>query len=391
MRMKLPLSLILLCLAGSVVYGQFHVRGQLQSTIYAFDTPLVEQANFYQGLRLRINHEQAQSSYLNTFFRVAKQGDNSWDDRLYNLYGNYGRSHDHLQIRLGRQFLYEGVISGTLDGVLVTLRPVKKLTLRAFGGFEAPFSREFRVVGSDSNAVGAYVSYRPGKAAKLDVSYFQRRRNDASVWQVAGAALNGNLLDNAYYHVDVRHNLQSEKLQGIRLRLNYYAGALALNGEFNRQRPRVQEDSYFRIFKIAAFSQFRGGVNYTLGEVQLGLQYLFTDFYIEQGNQVILNSATEWGYIGVVFQNGYGGENIGIFGDVRYDLFSTLTIKLFSSYYNYERQTTDISEEATAFSAGVIYQPFEPLSIQAELQESINSAYDNDLRGLFRLSYSFRK
>ncbi len=373
------------------MYGQFHIRGQLHSTLYAFDTPQVEQANFYQGLQFRINNEKAPSSYFNTAFRVAKQGDSDWDDRIYNFYGNYGNTFDRFQVRVGRQFIYQGVVNGTLDGLGIKFRLVPKLTIRGFAGLEAPFTRDFRIVESDSNAFGAHLSYRAGKAVNLDISYFQRRRNEATVWNIVGTALNGNPWSDFHYYVDVRHNLESEQLQGLRFRLDYYFGAFGFSGEFNRQRPRIQQDSYFRIFQISEFSQFRGGVNYTLGQMQFGAQYLFTDFYIEQGNQLIVNAATEWGYLGLVFQNGYGGENIGVFGDVRYELLSNLTVKLFSSYYNYERQTTDISEDATSFSAGFLYQPFQPLALQAEVQESINSTYDNDLRGLFRLIYSFRK
>lgn len=44
-----------------------------------------------------------------------------------------------------------------------------------------------------------------------------------------------------------------------------------------------------------------------------------------------------------------------------------------------------------AFSGGVIYRPYDFLSLEGELQQSANSLYDNDLRGLLRLNYFFGK
>ena len=124
-----------------------------------------------------------------------------------------------------------------------------------------------------------------------------------------------------------------------------------------------------------------------LDQYQLGLQYVFTNYSSDQGNQVILTAANSWGLIGLIYQNGYAGDNLGVYGDIRYALLPNLTVKLYSSYYSYERQTTVISEDATSFSAGFEYKPLKNIILSAEAQESMNSYYDNDFRGLFRLNY----
>ena len=173
--------------------------------------------------------------------------------------------------------------------------------------------------------------------------------------------------------------------------MSYYHDRWALWGEYNSQKPRVFEDSYFTIFNIEAYDQARAGITYQLQQYQFGMQYLYTNHFVDQTNQVIATAGNRWGLLGFVFQEGFGGENLGFYGDIRYPVIPQLTIKLYGSYYNFERQTTVISEEATSFSGGFDYRVIETLSLQAEVQQSINSLYDDDWRGLFRVLFHFGK
>ena len=385
------LMIVLLLGLTIPVTAQFHYSGSLQSSLYAFDTPDVEQANFYQGLQLRLSHEKLQNAYLSGYGRMAWKGKDKPDDRLYNLYANWQASSKKVQLRLGRQFVYAGVINGTVDGILAQVRPTADMTIKLLAGLEAPITRELSPVGSDSSAVGGYIDYRLPFDAKIALSYYQRQRDEETVWQLVGFGLNGTYRDNLYYHAQIDQNLKSEELQGMRYRLDYFYRKWSFYGEYRQQRPRIFEDSFFRIFQMDGFNQTRGGRTYQRNRYQLGVQYVFTDYQLDQGNQVITTVQNDWGLIGLVFQDGYGGKNVGAYGEVNYDVLPTLTLRAYSSYYNYERQTTEISEDATSFSGGAIFRPTEALALRAEVQESINSAADHDLRGLFRLSYSFRR
>ncbi len=372
------------------VYSQIRFNGVLQSSLYTFETPEnAQHGDFYQGLRLRILSKKNSKIFLNTYLRVAKIGNAAWEERIYNLYVNWQTPRNRFQVRLGRQFLYRGVINGTLDGILLSATPIPRLRLKLFGGLEAPYRRGFEMVGSDSTAWGGYASYRFSSLAKLDLSYFHRRRNDISVWHLLGAGLSGKLNQELYYQFQIDHNLEAETLQGLRARLTYYRNRWSFSGEINSQRPRVFEDSYFRIFELEAYQQLRGGVTYRIHNYQLGVQYIFTGYEEETTNQVILTVGNRWGVIGLVLQDGFGGSNTGLYGDIRYEFLPGLTVKFYSSYYNFQRHAIEISEDATAFSGGLIYRPVRAFSIQAEAQQSINSFYDNDFRGLFRLNYYF--
>jgi len=376
--------------------------------MYAWENPAEQKLyDFYQGIQFKIAPANNPDLYLTTYMRFARQGDPrlsgnqayqagedvySWDDRLYNMYLNWTTAQKKLSFRVGRQFVYQGVINGTLDGLMVSGKPTDKLTLKFFGGLQATPTRDFNLLEWDEgNVLGGYLAYQLPAQNKATLSYFQINRNEETVWQLLGASFTGVALQNLYYQAYYDHNLKSEEFQGMRYRLGYYWRQWSFSGEYNSQRPRIYEDSFFRVFSIKAYNQARGAVTYQLNRYQLGFQYIFTDIHYNESNQYVATIGNPWGLIGLVLQTGDSGENLGAYGDIRYPVMPWLTLKLFGSYYNFERQTTELSEDAVAFSGGVIYRPFDFLSLEGELQQSANSLYDNDLRGLLRLNYFFGK
>lgn len=387
-------ALFVVLILSIPLFSQVKYSGSLRSSFYAFetltDTSEIQQLNYYQGLQLRLAPENNSNIYLSTYLRVAKRGDEDWEEKVYNLYADWKAANKPVSLRLGRQFVYHGVMNGTVDAILLSGSPYKNWNLKLLGGLAAPTTREFDVLKWDEgNVLGAYVSYRFPWESKFDLSYFQRNRNEETVWQLVGAGLSGKFRENIYYQAQLDHNLNTDEIQGMRYRLNYLYQKWTLSAEYNSQRPRVYEDSYFQIFKLDAYNQFRGGVTYNLKQYQLGIQYLFTSMEYDETNQVILTAGIPWGMIGVVYQDGFGGKNTGVYGELSYDIIKQVTARVYSSYYSYERQTTVISEDATSFSGGLDYRPFKSLSVQADVQQSINSIYNDDIRGLFRLNYFF--
>lgn len=165
--------------------GQVRVSGSFQTSVYSFERPdAVQQGDFYQALRLKMFSNSYPQFALNTYLRVAKQGNASWNERLYNLYADWKDAKNVVQVRLGRQFVYKGVINGTMDGALVSASPLKNLKIGAFLGVEAPFNREMRLVSTDSSAVGGFLAYRFSRKLAVDLSYFQRQRNSLNIWHL---------------------------------------------------------------------------------------------------------------------------------------------------------------------------------------------------------------
>lgn len=402
MKRTLQIFLILLLLIPSqMVVAQVNVSGWLQSNMYVFEDDQEKQNwNYYQGFQFRVSPQNNSNLYLNTFFRVAYLNQPAdWEERFYNLYLSW-KIKENYRLRLGRQFLYQGVINGTMDAAVISARVLKKLQFHGVIGMDATLDRSFELLKwEDGNVLGGYLSYRLPWQNSIEVSYFQKQRSDELYWQQIGSSFFGYLNQNVNYYVRFDYNLLSEKYQIFRGRLTYLQPKWSISAEYNSQRPRIYEDSFFSIFKVNAHNQIRAAFTYRLKNFDLGIQALQTvynvsEFYIlfKDDNDLRLIGSIgipRYGNIGVILQNGFGGDNLGYFADLRYEFLPGLTARFYNSYYNYERATTNISQDALAFMGGLRYRLKNQILFDAELQQSSNNIYKNDVRLLARITYLF--
>lgn len=387
------LALAVVCLWTVSVFAQTRMDGQLYSQMYAWENASANQQwDYYQGVRFRVQPSKQANLSLKTHFQVAHRGDPAeWDERVYNAYADWYTNNRKVEVRLGRQFVYSGVINGSVDAVMVRARPTSKWDLRFVGGSAVPYQRPLKIQKWDDGGVlGGYAAYQIADHAKIDLSFVSRSRQDQVVWRQLGTALTGAWNSTFYYQFQVDYNLEKSEYQGIRGRLSYQLDRWVLSGEYNNQKPRIYEDSFFNIFELVAFNQVRLGVTRLFGKYQVGVHHLHTIYEEDETtDEVLLSAGSSWGTIGVVYQTGFGGDNIGLYGEVRYEIVPSLTFRFHSSHYSYQRRSIAFNEEATAFSTGLQYRPVRALLIQAEVQESMNSFYDNNLRALFRINYTF--
>lgn len=372
--------------------SQIKLNGYFQSSGYGWENiNQNQQFDYYQAFRLRVSPSNYRNLYLNTYLRAAYRGDPAdWEEKFYNLYMNWDIT-DNYKIRFGRQFIYSGVMNGTIDGALVKAQFARGTGFKVLIGTEAPFRRTFGVLDWDEgNALGGYLSQVFLQNHRLEVSYFQKSRRDAKYWQQMGASVNGYLTSQLNYYARFDYNLLSSVYQLMRYRLTYFAPKWSLSAEYSSQKPRIYEDSFFNIFKIRAYNQVRTAANYQWGQFQLGLQHLFTMYAEDEtDHRVIGTVSNRYGTIGLIWQTGFGGQNVGPYGEVRYELLSNLTGRIYVSYYNYERTVTNLNEEALAFAAGLRYRLQNMIHLMGEIQQTSNNLYDNDVRGLLRVTYLF--
>ncbi len=394
------LAFTIFCLIAVTGYSQVNIRGSLQSSLHAWENfQQTDFLDYYQGLSLRISPQNYSNLYFSTFLRGARRGDpTDWEEKVYNMYANWDITKNY-RLRIGRQFLFNGVMNGTVDGVLLSGKVFKNLQVKALVGTEATLQRTLKIRDWDNgNVLGGYLSYTLPWQNRLQVSYFQKERLSELYWQQLGASFRGYLYGNLNYYARLDYNLLKSEYQTMRFRLSYYVDKWSATAEFTSMRPRIYEDSFFNIFDVKAHNQIRAAGTYKVGNYQLGLQYLYTiyevhDFYIlhkdDNDNRVIASVTSKYGTLGAIYQSGFGGDNIGYYAEIRYEVLPNLTAKLYNSFYNYERATTNISENALAFSAGLSYRFRNLFIFNGEIQESQNSYFENDWRGLFRITYLF--
>jgi hypothetical protein len=393
--MKLKHSLNAICflfLGVSSLKAQVHFDWNLNSSLYVWEN-IEENQNldFYQGVQLRVFHEKYSNLQFKSYFRFAHNGDPAeWNEKVYNSYLDWKSPDKKYGFRFGRQFLYHGVMNGSVDGLLISTKATKNLAIKVLAGVPVPINRNVKVMNwLDGNIIGGYTSFRISNDYKANLSYFQKTKNEETVWQQMGAILSGKIINDFYFMTRVDYNLKSSEYQNMRYRITYFNNKFTVSGEFNSQKPRVYEDSFFRFFEIEAYNQIRSSVAYQLGEYRIRLRNFYTIYEDENSNQLHLSVANNWALVGFIFQNGYAGDNTGFFGEINYDLLNNMSVKLYSSYNNFQRHSVEIDEEALSFSGRIKYKVIKDLDLQLEVQESQNSYFSNDLRGLFRLNYRF--
>ncbi|NNE33636.1 MAG: hypothetical protein HKN13_00255, partial [Rhodothermales bacterium] len=222
-------SLVSILFAGVIAtpaFSQVEFSGTTQSYLYSYETADGDQrGDFYQGLRFRTWLREAPQLQLRSYMRVARRGDpGDWEARLYNGFLRW-KPDSRVDLRLGRQFLYDGVINASSDALSIAATPTNDIRVRLVAGLETPGDRAFEFLSPDDGYIlGAYASGRFAREAKLDVSYFQRTRSDELVWQLAGAMLTGQVIEGLTYLAQLDYNLQDEDYQRMRYRLSYATG-----------------------------------------------------------------------------------------------------------------------------------------------------------------------
>ncbi len=394
-------SFILLLGLVLPINAQITLNGYWQNSFYLWqDAQGNRITDMYHGFWLRFRSKQLPRNYLNTYWRFARRGKpGEIAERVYNLY-YFWQPQPEVHIKIGRQFLFYGVMNGVIDGGQLQIAPSSKVRLRLVAGMLAASNRTFHLLKwNEAHAAGGQIALRFSQHFRTEVSFFQKVRQQEAVWRQLGVSLGGKLIPRFGYYVRMDYNLLQKKYQLFRMRLTYLTLPWTLVAEYSSQRPRIYEDSFFSMFKVRAHNQLRLGMYYQLKWAQVGLQYFYTMYGITQiipGNvsdtdsRVLLTLSGRYGTLGVIYQNGFGGQNVGYFGNIRFPIFWGIKAHLFHSYYNYERTTTRISEDALSFSAGLEYRLKQVAVLQLDVQQASNIYFVKDWRVLTRITFLFR-
>ncbi len=385
----IPVVLLLVCLGQA----QVHLQGSYRSAVYFWQPGgSGRYSDVYQGFRFRLRSEAMPRWSAQGFFRVALLGtDKRLQDRFYHLYVQWRHRTGKWQLRVGRQFLFAGVWNGTYDGAVLSARASRSVQLRLLVGVRAPYERGMRWNAPEQGvSIGAFATWDASSKVRFTFSGVHQQKKGMVLWQLLGLGISGRLRTGLHVTTNLEYNVPTHSVQLFRQLVTYDRGAWQLGLEFNHQTPRILENSYFRIFKIRGYRQIRSSVGYRLPQALISLQYLYTWYRRDRNHQVIVGVNRRWGNVGLVFQDGFGGNNVGIYGDVQYTLGGKVTLRAHSSYYNYQRYAMEMGEEAAAYAVGMTYRPVSGLRLEGDLQQSINSFYINDLRILLRLMYRFR-
>jgi len=159
---------------------------------------------------------------------------------------------------------------------------------------------------------------------------------------------------------------------------------------YKNQHPQVYANSYFTIFEVNPYQQYKLGANYNLSKnFFLSGQYQLLQFDTETANRVFLTFNNLHGSIGLVYESGYAGEQLGIIFDYAYSITPELLASVNIDYSRYKTEKIYEFENEIANAVRLSYRFLKHWTADLEYQWLTNRFKESDSRILNHIHYRF--
>ena len=332
--------------------------------------------------------------------------------RIYHAYLKY-HSKGSLGIDLlaGRQRVYKGVGSGTIDGVQVKASPRKGIQLSGYAGILVPLIPDDGFGTWDEGHLWGMQALLDAGGTYLGLSFAERAR--APLPYVRTGRYSGLLIQNSAKQfrrlgIDVRRpvgkaielygrvDLDAEEweVQDSEIAVSLQATEkLKFSADFQHQKPTLSINSILSVFEVSNNQEIGGQVSYQLSSL-IRLSGNVTRVAYDDDSSWRIGSGLYVGngYIGYNRRIGYGGENDSFTATVTKAISPKVSIRIsgnVSGYRVYEAQRD--RDQALAGSAGLTFRPRKAFTFDIEGQGVRNKYYGKDFRVFMRGSVWFFK
>ncbi|MBI3003818.1 MAG: hypothetical protein HYY49_00195 [Ignavibacteriales bacterium] len=337
--------------------------------------------------------------------------------RLYNLYARATNIFEMLDVSLGRQFVFAGVGSGTIDGGRAALKlfDSQLKVVGYYGSLPPPLQKAEFISDPENNYMtGAQVVAMPADEAQISLSYMKRaiqpsvytatRRDSlfnpylveikpsAREEEYVSGDVNVDYEDwlSAYWRYD--YDLVFDKNSRIQLFTRLKAtDYVNLTGEFLRREPRISFNSIFSAFTFNTLKEYEFGFELALpDQPQFFLRFGYLSYDDEDVRTITVGANSKYAGLSVSTRAGYPGEITSGSMNLGYPVFdNTFTPTLMLGYARYKLNENSPLEGALSLGLGTVYRPATELSVDTQVQWIQNKIYRNDTRLFVRLSYFF--
>jgi hypothetical protein len=317
---------------------------------------------------------------------------NSGEFKAHNLYLRWGYRL-LLDARAGRQFLAEGVTIGTYDVLRVQYAPDPRGSLTIFGGSAAPYDRKLEMRKFDeAPAIGVALRGKPTANLSLLGSYLYEERDGVKFRHKAGLSAGMAVSPELYAHALLHWNLNGPSdLDRLRLLLRYSPlDRIRAFGEFALGTPQLPPDSPFQFVEIDTYELIRVGASYRISpNYWLGIRaqsFLAGD---APSTTLGLNLEGPWGVLGYRQRFGDFGDESGFYGSAQYQLLPWAQIYGNADFSVYQFEENPDQDDQLAAQAGLRLQPLSTLTVDGSIQGLKNRQFEDDIRGLLRVKWTF--
>lgn len=344
--------------------------------------------------------------------------------RVFNAYFKWSNIAQAADLSVGRQAVFAGVGTGTIDGGLASLKFLdSRLKLVGYyGALPSPrFKAELIKNTGDNYMAGGQLVAAPADFAQLSVSYMQKHikpdtyigiRRD-SLFNPYAVEIKPSATAEEYLSGDISleyqdivsgyarydYDLLLEKNSRFQLftRVKPFGSVnvkalqpLSFTGEYIQREPRLLFNSIFSVFTFNSLKEYEMGAEYAFSpQWQVFAKYGSVSYNDANQNHVTVGVNGEHYSLSVTRDDGDGGELSAASLNFGYPLFDNkLMPTLMVGYAHYKlSEYASKLDDALSVAAGAVYRPLRVLSIDAQAQWIQNKIYDSDVRFFVRVNY----
>jgi len=351
----------------------------------------------YQSFRFDLSQIGTKNFSFHTYSRSTTDflHKNSTDPstKVYNAYLDWKNIKKILDLRLGRQYLYAGVGNGTMDGLRVDVKPIEKIKLTGYVGFQLPRERSIAIdTWKKSHIFGGELATTYLKDTRLAVSYVQKVRDRWIEEHLIG-------LSASHYHKkfdffsQFHYNLVYRKAQNFTLRGtgSELFGNLYVALEYQYRQPSIYSNSIFSVFKQEPYSLYRfTGTYQPIKNFRFSSEYDLTGYKKDNSSRIRFGIEYSFIALGLNFRRGYGGESNGVYGKIIYTFNKNFVFSVSADYGKYKiDEEQESKDESFAVSSRVEWEPLKNFQLALEVQDVRNKVKSYDLRIQGKASYGF--
>jgi len=337
--------------------------------------------------------------------------------RLYNLYLTVHDSAKTRETSFGRQTVFAGVGSGTIDGVRGRFELASgKATLIGYAGAIPPPSQKLTLIGDvgKNYMIGGQVIALPFTGARFGLSYMKRLVKQPSYdglrldsqENVFKTVINPEPYSEEFVGVDVsyRGSKRASFYGRYEYDLNFdrisrgqvfsrvsIIDRLAVTGEYIYRSPRIPFHSFFSIFPKNSVKELEGGVEYNVHPLWRAFGRVAKVWYIDDDTRrYSAGISGEYGIVGYSGSVGYAGKLNSVAAQFYYPLLDrSFTPSLGLSYAEYRLSWSAPVEHVVAGIIGSAVRPLRHVSFDFQLQWLNNRITKHDVRLLGQMNVWF--
>ncbi len=381
--------------AASVVSGNFYTE------FYSYRVKLPEdelQLRSQQGLRLNVR--DAMTPGLSFYVRgriasdISNKLTNDPDFRVYGAYLQYTCKRKIASVRAGRQFIYEGLSSLTMDGIRLRFSHRRWLSVVGFvGTTPGPSFFYYDEINEwkDGNAWGGRLQIGAISDLKLNFSYFEKGFQDNVDSRLAGfdARFKRNRCST---ELRLDYDMLFERIKLFSIRPRYkLKGGHSVRLEYTYRKPSFGQSNIFSVFKSRPYHQVRLNPVCKISPSLYGSgSFSYTKYNDDNQLNVRVGGSYKGQSAGVVFADGHGGVKLGVYGFVNRQVNSNTVFYARADMYNYKLDSDqENSNSSISTTIGGKYEILTGLDVRAEMQILSNIQYEYDTRFYIKAAYSF--